>query len=556
MSTQTVKVNRIYATDHVGVECMYVIDRFLFSTTVVYNFNRQTIQMKAITIKHANFNVNLHIFEVNKKINESIYHGVLSIVDENINIDGSLQRYLDSETPLTELTEDIAFLKRRRRKAILRREIIFKASVSAKPDKVTNAYLLTIQFVKAPSLLHDKTFEISIDYHQILKQHFAGTVARRYDVYIANALVSLIFDGFLTKYFWMYPPSSNTSFFGTLRLDSYVVEKIPKGTSYSNLDRGLEGSKASNRMYLSAHTSNMIMNMNRKCMNRKCAHVEYVPTHDPNHAIPCTINGIGISIDINDQCINEKMYPSLFKMFKYYDIKPPELSTIWPLENPSQLYDLKHLYEGIQKYCDRNDAIQVNAQLLIDKNVEDKDIVLLLVHWRTRYSIFDHYTTLSTQYSLKLKPFVKLIDFGPHFSVYSGNNKYYPHKLRHQQAQKASYVCYENFDDAVKLYKILMRSASTKQIHDIIYRDKHHFGEPLIAVIALPKMSKFRYKGDANYTMSTAAKRFQRNQITLTKINKRKQRSIRKNIVHSAKHQKRMSKNRLYKTNKHRYHRW
>eukprot|EP01083_Nonionella_stella_P165666 551698_1 len=402
MSTQTVKVNRIYATDHVGVECMYVIDRFLFSTTVVYNFNRQTIQMKAITIKHANFNVNLHIFKANKMYNVSIYHGILSIVDENINIDGSLQRYLDSETPLTELTEDIAFIKRRRRIAILRREIIFKASVSAKPDKVTNAYLLTIQFVKAPSLLHDKTFEISIDYHQILKQHFAGTVARRYDVYIANALLSLIFDGFLTKYFWMYPPSSNTSFFGTLRLDSYVVEKIPKGSSCSSLDLGLEGSSCSS-------LDNRMLRRLQSGLSFNPIYVEYVPTHDPNNAIQCTINGIGISIDINDQCINEKMYPSLFKMFKYYDIKPPELSTIWPLDNPvnpSQLYDLKHLYEGIQKYCDRNDAIQVNAQLLIDKNVEDNDILLLLVHWRTRYSIFDHldaYTTLSTQYSLNLK---------------------------------------------------------------------------------------------------------------------------------------------------------
>eukprot|EP01083_Nonionella_stella_P139209 424148_1 len=577
-----------YSRNGVDIQCTYIIDRFLLSMALVYNSNRQTIVIKAITIKHAHFNVNLQIFKAKKMTNESVYRGILSItgVHRNIHSNGSFQRYLeflDGGTPLIELTEDTTS-KRLGHKPILKRKIELKVSVSALPvAKALDAYLLTITFDRAPSLLRNKTFKIPIDYHQVLKQHFGSTIACIYNAVLPNELVSLIFDGFLTKYFWIYP-SSHTSFFETLRLDSYILDKIPIATRFACLDRGLEACHGESfqavcdtcggdglllleeficcecdtrrQVDYTVHTVSHSLSLIRN--------VEYIPTGDPNDAIKCNINGVGISIDISDQSINAETYPSLFKMFQFYDIKQPELSTIWPLNNPSQLYDLKHLYEGIEKYCDRNDAIQVNAQLLIDKNVENNDILLLLVHWKGSDDKESHNEYLrSLNEELMSIHNQRRWDRNFNYNDYGREDimfrlHFSPRDRCHAKAQRASH---RDFNESVELYKNLIAdySTSVKETRDIIYNDDQHFGEPLIALQQLVSKSRFDYIiGNDKQTVLVSKEYLSNklNQKRLEKIHKRKQRGSGKDMIHSAKHQKKMSKNKLYKTKKYHYHRW
>eukprot|EP01083_Nonionella_stella_P116938 347928_1 len=568
MSQQTIKVNvltnEVYSSG-IHVECIYTIDRFLLGMTLFFDLNHQMVSVERIGIKHANFNTNLKMFKgPDKLINESMYHGILSIMDENINLKGSLKKYIDSTVPITELTEEIQSMesKHPHHKPFLQRRITLKTYVSVTPDQKTNAYLLHIEFTKAPSLLHDQTFVIPIDHHQVLKQQFSGTLAHEYNLYFANEIISLIFDEFLTKFFWMYPPDCTTSLFGPT-LDAYTLDKLPmiyshdRSLLYSCYDRGLELDRFESfgplfddnletfRFYMEHAYVGDTLTPNA------IEKVEYIVKSDPTHAVECIMNGIGIRIDIKDPSINPNTYPSLFDMFKFYQIEPPNLSTIWSFTNPSQLYDLSHLYEAIRNL---NNAIEIHAQLLIDKNVDNDDILLILVHWSKHINLAENvaYQILSNYHGALNIPISG--DFAPVLPCDGVDRKW------HKQAQE---LCHTDFNESVKMYGVLMRASPQPKRRQIINNDKHHFGEPLIV---LREMKGSKYEFGCFVTDDLLSMRYidygiqgimMRNEInTGVKKGRRRHNWMQKDIACNLKQQKKMSKNKLYRAKKYSYHRW
>eukprot|EP01083_Nonionella_stella_P096456 271174_1 len=605
MSTQAVKVavltDTLYTLDCVHIECMYTIDNtFLLSMSLVHDFRYQTIVMQHMIIKHANFNVKLRMSQqVSPKVtNESIYHGILSIVDEDIDINGSLQRYLtediQSKEVMEEPTEDI----------ILSREITLKLTMTAKPDHKTNAYLFRMEFTEAPSLLHHRTFVIPIPYHQLLKQQFSSALLHMYNIFFSDDLITLIFDIFLTQHFWMYPPSSDTSIFETLTLNPFVLEKIATNSSnYSLFDCGLEYSNCTinglRQLYVPTEYIQLafesIQSFNNRISTDSIAdviksinciqNVEYVPRSDSSKAIQCNINGIGVCIEIKDESINTQTYPKLFQLFKCYSLEPPELSTIWIFNNPSQLYNLRHLYDGIEQYCDSADAVQVNARILIDKNIQDNDIAVLLIHWR-----------LPSVYHDGIFPDISnrgVCPFQIDFCIRLDGG------LRDTYQQKAHETIHTDFKESIRYYRALMELSSEKEMRDVICNDKHHFGEPLIALRQLyytnryifqsifhgkntdTEVERYSYSNKTNIPFNRISRTLQgsiwkvSNRATtyfikedspkktnrsgnasLIKFNKRQQKRMRRNTSCKWKQEKKMSKHKLYKANKYYYHRW
>eukprot|EP01084_Bolivina_argentea_P070799 128745_1 len=390
-------------------------------------------------------------------------------------------------------------------------------------NKKTNIHSLRIKFVKAPSIFFGKTFTIRdiIDQQSILKYSVNSAVSKSCNKVFSQAVLSIIFEQYLSKFFWCRP---EPFMYHSLQLN---INDISISKQYETLDTGLLGMK--HRICMDQEISELLHGGYHDNLIKE---VSYVTYKNLNQINTCNINGIGVEVKITED-IDPKTYPELHRMLNYYNLFSPDFSAIWSCNNPSMFYDLKNLLRGIQMFgMNKVDEIEICAKLLIDKNIAINDVAMLWIKWKSINDSNDSDDTDDCED--EIVP-LSLVGY--------------------------RYLMFPN----IYRFSVSLKFMSVNGILDMINNGDDHFGEPIVALqkstnLTDDEMKAIKILGIYNDEYNTKIIRHLQHEenMQFVRISQRKRKYQNKNKSKRYRKCNKMMHNNKYpnKCKKYSYHRW
>ena len=344
-------------------------------------------------------------------------------------------------------------------KFTLSRTIHLKVGINLHEN--TNIYSMEISLNKAPSSLQHKRFVINdiMNHFDVIKMSFWNAVYCQFDIQLCSEILSLICNEYLSKYFWI--KKYKQSLLHSLNIDRFIHENIPKTLKHFDFGIGgknklseKNGKRKSGGLFISSLCRNYYKD--RRIRDKQMIeNINYISYDDMDQIKCCKTNGISVIVQVLDDTINQNTYPQLFKIFEYYKLYEPQLSTIMEFKNPSTLFDVANLYKAIDIHCkEKAKDIHVQARFLTDDNNEN--ISMLWINWKDSSS--------------------NTIDIESYDDEEIKNDKKY-----------------HDFYEYVEYYKKCIMELCIKDIVKLIENDDTHFGEPFVALIQMALINAINY---------------------------------------------------------------